>query len=445
MISIHRRLLLWLLTGLLLISSLAGIATYRNMLEELNEMQNFELRQIAYHIEYASRSMPVGMDTLQQHESDDPVFIIQMWRDDSQLQYSSRPSVPLPLADRQGFSILTLGDEQWQVFNLTRGKRVVQAAQSIEDRQDTALDMVMRMLVPFLLLIPALAWLAWLAVRQGLAPLGRITADIERRDSTTMQPLDEEDVPEEIRPLIIALNDLLRRLEQSFNAQKQFVGDAAHELRTPLTALSLQAQLVEKSQDEGERNKAVSDLRQGIARAAHLVQQLLDLARQEPGVSHTFSRLDLTELARSKVGELAPLAADKEIDLGFTADQPHWVSGDATSLSLLVSNLVDNAIRYTPEGGQVDVTVKACDGKVLLAVADNGPGIPDEERERVFERFYRPAGQDAPGSGIGLAIVSQVAQLHSANLQLTMPVSDSGAIFNVTFNVSPNRDSPAVI
>jgi len=150
-------------------------------------------------------------------------------------------------------------------------------------------------------------------------------------------------------------------------------------------------------------------------------------------------------LVRSKVGNLAPLAADKEIDLGFTADQLHWVSGDATSLSLLVSNLVDNAIRYTPEGGQVDVSVKKCDGKVLLIVADNGPGIPDEERERVFERFYRPAGQDASGSGIGLAIVSQVVQLHSANLQLTMPASGAGAIFNVTFNVSPNRNSPAVI
>jgi len=435
MMSIHKRLLLWLLVGLLIISTLAGIATYRKMLEEINEMQNFELRQIAYAIEYASRSMSAGIKTLQNRTPENPEFLVQIWREGSRLQYSSHPSVALPLAGTEGLSEITLGDEQWQVFKLIKGERIVQTAQSVEDRQDTAGEMVMQMFAPFLLLIPALAWLAWLAVRKGLAPLGQITADIRLRDSSTMQPLDERNVPEEIRPLITALNDLLERLDHSLNAQRQFVAVAAHELRTPLTALSLQAQLVQKSKDESERSKSIRDLRQGITRASHLVQQLLDLARQEPDSPHSFSPLDLSELVRNKVGEMAPLAADNNIDLGVAADHAQWINGDADSLQLLVGNLIDNAIRYTPEGGQVDVSVNNQDGMVVLTVADNGAGIPVEDRTRIFERFYRPAGQSTSGSGLGLAIVRQVAGLHKADVQLEQPASGLGSVFHVTFYV----------
>lgn len=438
MISIHKRLLLWLLIGLLLISSIAGIATYQKMLEEVNEMQDFELRQIAYNIDSVSLSIPIGSEAVPQqtHDSDSPVFIIQVWHKNSEIQYSSQPSVPLPLLTIQGFSVVTLGDEQWQMFSLKTGERIVQTAQSMEDRQNTALEMVMRMIVPFLLLIPALAWLAWFAVRKGLAPLDRITTDIERRDSTIMQPLDEKNVPEEVRPLVVALNDFLRRLEKSLMAQRQFVADAAHELRTPLTALSLQAQLVEQEKDEGERGKAVLDLRQGILRASHLVQQLLDLARQEPDVPHVFFRLDLTELVRSKVGDLALLAAEKEIDLGVVAEQSHWINGDSASLNLLVGNLVDNAIRYIPKGSRIDVSVDGDARMVLLTVSDNGPGIPSAERERIFERFYRPAGQQTHGSGLGLAIVSEVAKLHKADIKVSQPANGHGSIFEISFNVT---------
>jgi two-component system, OmpR family, sensor kinase len=438
MSSIHRRTLLWLLGGLLVIGSLAGIATYRHMLEEVNEMQDFELRQIAYSIEYTSRSLPENMDAGQQPIEDNPEFILQIWRHGALLQYSSQPSVALPLAAKQGLSIVTQGDEQWRVFSLHSGGRIVQAAQSMEDRQETSADMVLRMLVPFLILIPVLAALAWLAVRKGLAPLGQVAEDIGRRDSTTMQPLDETIVPTEIRPLVIALNDLLRRLANSMNAQRQFIADAAHELRTPLTALSLQAQLLEQSHDRQTRREAIRDLRQGIARASHMVQQLLSLARQEPDSPHAFCRIDLCELVRDKVGELAPLAAARDIDLGVDAGQAQWIEGDAASLNLLIGNLVDNAIRYTPSGGRVDVTLRADGGKVLLSVADSGPGIAVEEQERIFERFYRPAGQNESGSGLGLAIVRQVAQLHNANVGFEKPASGVGTVFLVSFH-SPEQ------
>ncbi len=434
MISIHKRTLLWLLGGLFIISGLAGIVTYQKMLEEVNEMQDFELRQMAYSIAHTSRSLQKNMDAAQQNAPDDPEFIVQIWRDATLLQYSSQPTVALPLAAKQGLSVVTHGDDQWRVFSVSSGDVVVQAAQSIEDRHETSADMVMRMLLPFLILIPVLAILAWLAVRKGLAPLEQIAVDIGRRNSTAMEPLDECKVPGEIRPLVIALNELLQRLESSLNAQRQFIADAAHELRTPLTAVSLQAQLVQKSQDEKERTLAVRSLRQGIGRASHLVQQLLNLAGQEPDSLHVFSKINLSELVRNKVGEMAPLAATKEIDLGVTTDDAKWIDGDEASLNLLIGNLVDNAIRYTPDGGRVDVAVHEVSGGILLSVEDTGPGIEADEQARIFERFYRPAGQIASGSGLGLSIVSQVAQLHHACVRLEPPASGVGSIFNVMFH-----------
>lgn len=433
MISIHKRLLLWLLTGLLAISSIAGIATYRKMLEEVNEMQDFELRQVAYAIEYASRALPANVNALKPREAANPAFLVQLWRPGSTLQYSSQPAVALPLATVRGFSFITQNGDRWRVFSLAAGDRIVQTAQSVEDRQETAADMSLRMLMPFLVLVPVLAVLVLLAVRRGLSPLGRIADDIARRDSTSMQPLDEETLPAEIQPLIVALNDLLRRLADAMDTQRRFVADAAHELRTPLTALTLQAQLVQQSSDEGERRQAIGDLRQGIARASHLVQQLLDMAHQEPDSPHAFSRLDLSELVREKTGELAPLAAAKEIDLGVKAEHPQWIDGDAHSLRILVGNLVDNAIRYTQAGGKVDVLLGEDDEGPWLAVSDNGPGIPEDEQERIFERFYRPAGQRTPGSGLGLSIVRQVAQLHQARVRVERAPSGAGILFRVIF------------
>jgi two-component system OmpR family sensor kinase len=291
----------------------------------------------------------------------------------------------------------------------------------------------MRMLAPLAVLVPVLVFLGWIAVRKSLAPLARVTAEVEQRDASAMAPLDTGAVPEEIRPLLRALNRLLGRLDQSIASQRRFVADAAHELRTPLTALSLQAQLVEQAQDAGERNESARNLRLGIARASHLVNQLLTLARQEPGAQHPFTRVDLALLALQVVGELAPLADLKNIDLGVSVNQPQWVNGDEDGLRILVGNLIDNAIRYTPEGGKVDVNL-ARDGNLLvLEVKDNGPGIPPGEREKIFERFYRIAGNEVQGSGLGLAIVRQIIDRHGAVIDIAAGENSMGAVFSIKF------------
>ena len=437
MMSIRKNLLVWLLTGFVFAGLCTGIATYFKTHEEVGEMLDYELRQIAYSMQYSSSFMPDQIDNVGDSDSsgDDNDFVVQVWNMSGTLLYSSRPSAKLPQASTPGFSNLKNMNSQWRVFNLISGNRVIQAAQPEEARWETAAGIALRMLAPLVVLIPALALLAWIAVRRSLAPLVHVTEQVEQRDASAMSPLDIRTVPEEIRPLLMALNRLLNRLEESIASQRRFVADAAHELRTPLTALSLQAQLVEQAQDPEERVEADKNLRLGIARASQLVSQLLTLARQEPDAQRPFVQLDLAAIVRQVVGEFAPLADFKKIDLGVSANQTSFVNGDEEALKILVGNLVDNAIRYTPEGGKVDVTLSNESSGVILRVEDTGPGIPIEDRERVFERFYRIAGNEVQGSGLGLAIVKQIVQRHGALVEIETGQNGVGTIFSIKFPV----------
>ena len=435
MMSIRKNLLVWLLTGFVFAGLCTGIATYFKAHEEVGEMLDYELRQIAYSMQQSTSFMPDQLENIGDSDSsrDDNDFVVQVWNKSGALLYSSRPSAKLPQTSTLGFSNLKNKNSQWRVFSLISGSCVIQAAQPEEARWETAAGMALRMLAPLAVLVPALALLAWIAVRKSLAPLVYVTEQVEQRDASAMSPLDIHTVPEEIRPLLMALNRLLHRLDESIASQRRFVADAAHELRTPLTALSLQAQLVDQAQDSKERNEAARNLRLGIARASHLVSQLLTLARQEPDAHRPFVHLNLAALVRQVVGEFAPLADFMKIDLGIGANQTAFVNGDEEALKILVGNLVDNAIRYTPEGGKVDVTLSHDSSSVILRVEDTGPGIPIEDRERVFERFYRIAGNEVQGSGLGLAIVKQIVQQHGAFAEIATGENGIGAIFSIKF------------
>jgi two-component system OmpR family sensor kinase len=439
MMSIRKNLLIWLLTGFVLTGLGTGIATYFKTQEEVGEMLDYELSQIAYSMQYSSSFMPSQLKNIGDASRDDNDFVVQVWDKDGALFYSSLPSAKLPQAPAQGFSIITGSNDDWRAFSLISGSHVIQAAQTMGDRWEIAAGIALRMLAPLAVLVPALAFLAWIAVKKSLAPLARVTAEVERRDASTMTPLNIHTVPEEIRPLLMALNGLLHRLDESIASQRRFVADAAHELRTPLTALSLQAHLVEQAQDSKERNEVIGNLRHGIARASHLVSQLLTLARQEPSAQRPLVPLDLAALARQVIGEFAPMADAKRIDLGISANQPEFVNGDAEALRILVGNLTDNAIRYTPEGGKVDVTLNKDDSSLVLSVKDTGSGIPIEDREKIFERFYRIAGNEIQGSGLGLAIVKQIAQRHGAVIKIATGENGIGTIFSIKFPfLAPN-------
>jgi two-component system OmpR family sensor kinase len=242
-------------------------------------------------------------------------------------------------------------------------------------------------------------------------------------------------VPAEVKPLVAALNDLLARLGRALELQKSFIADAAHELRTPLTAVSLQIQIAERARTDDERAAAFAQLRAGADRAGRLVQQLLTLARSEPGAAERpLTTVDLTAIAREVVVEHAPIAEANGIELGLSADAPVTVAGDRDALRTLLANLVDNAVHYTPRGGTVDVGVTVKDGQACWIVTDTGPGIPVEEREHVFDRFYRRDIAGAGGSGLGLAIVQRVAQRHYATVDLADGLDGRGLAVTVRFS-----------
>jgi two-component system OmpR family sensor kinase len=243
---------------------------------------------------------------------------------------------------------------------------------------------------------------------------------VRTRTPEALDPFTESGVPDEARPLVVSLNELLGRLRATLQIQRDFIADAAHELRTPLTALQLQAGLLERATGEAERSEALGDLKAGLERAIHTVQQLLALARNEAGAKlHAFAGISLAEVLRQVVADHATLADAKEIDLGVSVlDPAATIMGDGDALRTLLANLVANALCHTPASGKVDVSCGVDTGRVWLEVADNGPGIPAEERERVFDRFYRRSGQSSSGSGLGLAIVRTIARRHKAEVCL---------------------------
>jgi two-component system OmpR family sensor kinase len=249
---------------------------------------------------------------------------------------------------------------------------------------------------------------------------------VATRAASDLSPLSAEGVPEEVKPLVGELNALFARVQGTLEAQTHFVADAAHELRSPLTALKLQLQAAERARDEAARQEALGELRSGIERSIALVEQLLALARLEGKSEQRSEPVDLEDLARQAVSDLLPSAHAKRIDLGLATSEPVQVTGSRESLHLILRNLLDNALKYTPAGGRVDIALGRDAQGAWLAVEDSGPGIPEADRERVFDRFYRVAGNGAEGSGLGLAIVRTVAERLGAQVQLGQSASLGG-------------------
>ena len=278
------------------------------------------------------------------------------------------------------------------------------------------------------LLMLAVAWV----IRRSLAPVQRMRSQVASRAADDLSPLDTQGLPDEVRPLVQELNLLFDRVQRAFDAQKSFVADAAHELRSPLTALRLQAQTLRRTHlgsDEASRDLAVQRLNQGIDRAIALVEQMLVLARQEAQGSqaHAATPVDLQALVRDGITAVLPQAQARGIDLGLLEGDAVVVQGSPDGLHILLRNLLDNAIKYTPEHGQVDVELKRDGAVPVLAVDDSGPGLDEEGRARAFDRFYRAADAAASGSGLGLAIVKAIADQHGATVQL-LPSSQLGGL-----------------
>ncbi len=432
MSSLRARLLASLLGGVVGVGALGGWIVYRNALAEADAFFDYHLRETALIL----RDEPVEYQLGTQYPPADASydFVVQVWSLDGVRVYLSRPHAVLPQTITLGFATVKTSEGRWRVFGVQAVTRVIQVAQPMSVREQRAAELALQTLKPFALLLPLLALLIWFAVGRALEPLGRLTRLVKARRVNAVDALPESGLPEEVRPLVQALNELLGRLSATLERERAFVADAAHELRTPLTALHLQMAMLSRASGESERTTAMGTLSAGVQRAIRLVEQLLALARQEPriGVPHAPLRLD--DLAREVVRELVPLADAGSIDLGVAAAQPATVEGDADALRTLLRNLVDNAVRYTPAGGRVDVAVEgASAGGAVLTVTDDGPGIPAQERTRVFDRFYRRAGTEPHGSGLGLAIVRTIATAHAATVELSDGPGGKGLRVIVSF------------
>ena len=313
---------------------------------------------------------------------------------------------------------------------------LIQVAETLNKRHILANEILLGMLLPELLLIVLVGVLIWYGIERGLRPLAALQREISNRSHRDLSPLAEHNVPGEVRALIHAMNDLLARLSEAMSAQQRFVADAAHQLRTPLAGLKTQTELALRQQELGEVRHTLQHLNTATGRTTHLVNQLLSLARAEPGVGSTqaMQALSLGDLARDTTTEWVPRAIERNIDLGFDGTPAATsIEGDALLIREMLGNLLDNAIRYTPSGGQVTVRVATRRDKLELSVEDNGPGIPPAERELVFERFHRVLGSGAEGCGLGLAIVREIAQDHNAEIRLGPGADGRGTLVTVAF------------
>ncbi len=433
--SIRRQLLVWLLAGLLLAIVGAAIGTYLRARDEANALFDHQLKEMAASLTDAPfAGVP---PTVASRTPDPDTLVVQIWDRNGVQLFMSQPRRVLPQHAQLGFTTISTDSGEWRVFSTLAGGQVVQVAQPMSARRELAASLALRTIVPLLAVLPFLGILIWFTIARGLSPLERVAADLARRSSSALEPLAESAVPREVQPLIHALNGLLERLGQALAAQRSFIADAAHELRTPLTAVHLQAQLAERATNDTERKAALSELRGGLERATRLSEQLLALAREEPGVpDRPLVQVDLAALARSGVADVVALATAKGIDLGADAPGTVFVEGDANALTTLISNLVDNAVRYTPAPGRVDVIVRTEGAHAVLEVRDSGPGVAAGDRERIFDRFYRGVaaqGAAAHGSGLGLAIVKRIAERHHAQVDLGAGIDGRGLCVTVRF------------
>lgn len=437
MTSIRRQLLVGLLAVVLIAGLFAAWAVYQRAHEEVNELFDYHLKQMALSLRDQSFEPFAGGPPGIEHGFD---FAIQVWSQDGIRMYFSRPHAVLPNRARLGYATVETSEGDWRVFSIQQRGVTLQVAQPMAIRKRLAAAAALRTLAPFLFFLPVLGVLVWFIVGRGLKPLVTVAGAVKARTPAALHPLPDRSLPEEIQPLVTALNELLARLERTLGAQREFVADAAHELRTPLTALRLQVQLAERAQAPDERSAAFATLKQGLERATRLVEQLLTLARQEPeATQQPRAAVDLGALVHDVVSVLEPLAAAKSMDLGVTSNEAGAIRGEQDGLRTLLINLLDNAIRYTPAGGRVDVASYREDGRAVLAVTDTGPGIPPEERERVFDRFYRRVSSETSGSGLGLSIVRNIAQRHGAQLVLDFGPAGKGLAVRVVFP-RPNGD-----
>jgi two-component system OmpR family sensor kinase len=420
--SLRGRLLWYLMAAITIAAVAQASIAYRTALADADQIFDYHMQQMALSL----RSRVPMANTEEANNVDTPLagnddLVVQVWSPDGVQVFRSASHARLPQRAVLGFSNVRANGTTYRIFSIQTSSQTVQVAQDLAVRKSMASNLALRTLGPIAVMMPILMLVVWWVISGSLEPVARVRKQLASRQADDLSSVSDAGLPDEVRPLVQELNLLFGRVRAAFATQQTFVADAAHELRTPLAALKLQVQSLERSDSPDARKLAVSRLTAGIERATRLVEQLLVLARQEANAA-PHQPVVLADLAKRAVADLIGVAQARQIDLGLQRADAGEVQGQPEALMILLRNLVDNAIKYTPSGGTVDVSVMAEQGAagshLCVSVEDSGPGIPREERERVFDRFYRVPGSDAAGSGLGLAIIKSIAERHGATLAL---------------------------
>jgi two-component system, OmpR family, sensor kinase len=440
--SLRLRLLVILLVLLGTLWVAVGVATYFSTVREVQTQCDLQLAQVGRLLAMFMRhglkepDLKAFEAEVLGHWGGGPMEF-QIWARDGKLLHRSDHAPSRPLADpKAGYADSHMDGQKWRVLTVadSAGDFSLQVGKPYDALDRMARWMIWDDLPPVLFLLPASALFLWLGIQKGVAPVRRIAADVAGRGHLRLDAVPVKGVPKEMRPLIEAMNGLFQRLRDAFDNESRFTADCAHEIRTPLAGIKTQVQVAMRAPDEGERRRALAQALQAVDGTSHLVQQLLALARCDPrSAALPFSSLDLNRVAVPVLADLTPDAIAKGVEVEFEEGADPIIQGNAEVLGLMVRNLVDNAIRHTPAGGRITVRAYAVPAEVCLAVEDTGPGIPPEEREHVFERFYRLSEGGDSGSGLGLSIVKRIAESHDAKITLANASGGTGLRVSVCF------------
>lgn len=418
--SVQLRLSVALSLAILLVAVLAGIFAFVSAFDEAHELQDDTLHQVA--VLFDRQQMTLQYPEGQRIEGDDEEsrLIIQYLADGKNATGNTDEVIPLPLPTDlvDGLSTLQIGGEAFRVLVRTtvHGERIA-VAQEVSARDKDARESAWRSLLPFLILFPVLLLVIGDLVRKLFRPIASLAAEVDRRAEQELYPVDEQHLPTEIRPFVVAINRLLGRVAQSVDSQRRFVADAAHELRSPMTALSLQAERLATADMSAPARERLLALSRGIERSRKLIDQLLSLAAAQSAAQRPQATVSVHDIYRQVLEDLLPLAERKHLDIGVEGEDVQVLINPMDGFTL-VKNLVDNAIRYSPEGGKIDLWVTLEQGTARLQIKDCGPGISVDEYARVFDPFYRCLGSGETGSGLGLSIVREIAQRSGARVEL---------------------------
>lgn len=402
-----RAMLLLAAIGLLATATSFGLVAY-----EMNKFLDAQLQEIAVNVGPGDRK---DAGPLLESEDEDQL-VVRIWDRSGALVHRAGPEIDIPWQPVPGLSDVTAGGQDWRVYRWSHAKHDVQIAQTWSARHEIALHAATGAALPLLLAIP-LVWavLGW-SIKRTMSGLQRLSAEIGQRSVDAQEPLRPVGVPEEVAPLIVAIDKLVDRHRSALEAQRRFVADAAHELRTPLAALQIQAENLSAAELPGQTRELADELRDGVRRASHLASQLLEMARTEGAAVHKRDDVDLVALATSSLADFYPLADARDIQLAMTAEAPCTIQGDRHSIGKLIAILLDNAIRYSASGGSVEIRLVNESDSCALEIVDDGPGIPEDAMPFIYDRFFRAAPQGVEGTGLGLAIARSTADRHGLEL-----------------------------